>query len=110
MGLAACHNDKTPSGGDKEKDVTINFYLDFNQLNENNVYQTYSVKNGSKLTEPKKPTVDQAPMPEFTVFLGWSYKEIIEDKRDLWDFSKNKIDTIEPSFNLFGIWVAEGEK
>ena len=66
------------------------------------------MKNGSKLEAPATPT--KAPMPEFPVFLGWSYKEIINDKKDLWDFSKDTVQTDETSFNLFGIWVAQGEQ
>ncbi len=100
-----------PGGGGGDVDdgkIQINFYVDYNQLNIKNVYHTYRVKNGSKLTKPADPT--EAPMPEFPVFLGWSYKEIIDNKNDLWDFSKDTVQTEEPKFNLFGIWVAQGEQ
>ena len=96
------------SGGNTDGTITVNFYADYNQLNEKNVYVTQNVKNGAKLTKPADPT--KAPMPEFPVFLGWSYKEIIDDKKDLWDFSTDTVQTNEPSFNLFGIWVAQGEQ
>ena len=98
------------SGGGTENDgkIQINFYADYNQLNSKNVYHTYRVENGSKLTKPTDPT--EAPMPEFPVFLGWSYKEIIDNKADLWDFSTDTVQTNEPSFSLFGIWVAQGEQ
>ena len=116
LGLVACNRSSGGGsgggggngGGSEDGKIQINFYVDYNQLNSKNVYHTYRVANGSKLTKPADPT--EAPMPEFPVFLGWSYKEIIDNKADLWDFSKDTVQTIEPSFSLFGIWVAEGEQ
>lgn len=111
LGLMACNHSSGgggSSGGGDENKITVNFYADYNQLNSKNVYQTLKVNKGSKLNKPTDPK--EAPMPEFPVFLGWSYKEIIDDKKDLWDFSKDKVEVDEPIFNLFGIWVAEGEQ
>ena len=97
------------SGGGSTDDgkIQINFYADYNQIEAKNVYHTYRIENGSLLTKPADPT---APLPEFPVFLGWSSKEIIDNKADLWDFSTDKVQTDEPTFNLFGIWVAQGEQ
>ena len=121
LGLAACGNNSGggsggggsgggDSGGGTEDDgkIQINFYADFNQLNSKNVYHTYRVENGSKLTKPADPTT--APLPEFPVFLGWSVREIVDNKEDLWDFSTDVVQTEEKTFNLFGIWVAQGEQ
>ena len=114
--LAACSSSalagcKKSSGGDPDDPtdgyVTVNFYLDYNKEAAGEIYETQKVKNGSKVTEPTKPT--EAPFPEFPNFLGWSEKEIIDNKSDLWNFSKNKIKTNYSEFSLFGIWVAEGE-
>lgn len=93
----------TPTG-----QIAVNFYLDFNKVNEKEVYYTVNVKKGDKLTAPTTPT--QAPLPEFPVFLGWSKKEIVDDKKDLWNFSTDTVDTNESVFNIYGIWVAEGEQ
>lgn len=98
------------SGGGGSTDdgkIEVNFYADYNQLSAKNPCHTVRVKNGSKLTAPSTP---EAPMPEFPVFLGWSYKEIINDKKDLWNFSTDVVQTDEPTYNIFGIWVAEGEQ
>ena len=115
LSLAGCKrsssNDgpETPSGSGEEDDdsVTVNFYLDYNKINLNEVYHSQTVKRGKTVSEPPKPS--EAPSPEFPVFLGWSAKEIIDDKKDLWNFSKDKITTEYDEFEIFGIWVAEGE-
>jgi len=97
------------SGGQTDDGkIQINFYIDYNQWSAKETYYTTRVKNGSKLEAPATPT--KAPMPEFPVFLGWSKKEVIDDKKDLWNFSTDTVQTEEPIYNLFGIWVAEGEQ
>lgn len=91
-----------------EKKVTVNFYLDFNQLEAKEIYYTTEVDNGGLITSlPPTPTVSN--YPEFPVFKGWSKKEIIDDINDLWDFSKDTVVANSGTLNLFGIWVAEGE-
>ena len=116
VGLAGCKksssggNGGNNSGGGTEDDgkIQVNFYIDYNQWNAKETYYSIRVKNGSKLTAPDHPT--KAPMPEFPVFLGWSKKEVIDNKEDLWNFSTDVVGTTSQTFNLFGIWVVEGEQ
>ena len=104
--LTGCR--KSSGGGDDEDEtITVNFYHDYNQVAAGEIYDTQYVKNGSKVKEPTKPT--ESPFPEFPVFLGWSKKEVIDDKKDLWNFSKDKVKTDIDEFPIYGIWVAEGE-
>ena len=116
--LASCNNGggssgsgvtpPTSSGDIPTGYVRVYFYADFNQQMSGEYLSTVDVEKGSKVSKPDNPT---APMPDFPVFLGWSYKELINDKNDLWDFSKDVIEPTDGSnvFNLYGIWAAEGE-
>ena len=91
-----------------ERKVTVNFYLDYNQVLAGNVYFTTQVDNGSLITEkPANPT--ESNYPEFPVFKGWSNKEIIDNLDDLWNFDVDIVIGNSGTFNLFGIWVAQGE-
>ena len=89
-GLTGCNKGGGGGGGvtptPDDGKIQINFYLDYNQINTKNTYSTTRVKNGSKLKAPTTPKEKDAPLPEVPVFLGWSKKEIIDDKKDLWDF------------------------
>ena len=88
--------------------MTVTFYADYNQKIIKNIYYECTVQNGELINDkPNKPT--EAPFPEFPNFKGWSSKEIIDDDKDLWDFSTDKVISKTSSFELFGIWVAEGE-
>jgi len=117
--LVGCTNSKggQSGGGDQgggsdtpavEDEVTVNFYLDYNQKPVGNIYKKVKVARGGLITDvPANPTT---PLyPEFPVFKGWSYKELISSDEDLWDFSVDKVNTQFNSFDIFGIWVAEGE-
>lgn len=119
MCLGGCNKSSGESGGGgsgggggggqpADGKVQVDFYIDFNQWNAKETYYSVRVANGSKLTAPATPT--KAPMPEFPVFLGWSKKEVIDNKEDLWDFSTDVVETTTQTFNLFGIWVVEGEQ
>ena len=88
-------------------EVRLNLYLDYNQVDAENIYYSIIVEKGSLLVEPKKP--DTPPMPEFPVFKGWSKKEIIDDYKDLWNFKKDRVQTDAKIYRLYGIWVVEGE-
>lgn len=121
LSLSACDNggQVTPSqsggggGGDSgqtipEGYVRVTFYIDFNQMGTEEYYDRKDIAIGTAVAEPTRPT--EAPFPQFPNFAGWSAKEIIKDKNDLWNFST----TITPeeganTFSLFGIWLAEGE-
>lgn len=106
--LGACGVNPDPSPIDPTQEITVNYYLDYNQIVSKNIYLSVTVKNGSKLTKPADPTTPI--FPEFPVFKGWSSKEIIDDAKDLWDFSKNTVRVTDgTTFNLFGIWVSTGE-
>ena len=89
------------------KEIVVSFYIDFNQPNSDEVYTTQTVKSGEKVTAPETPKT--APFKEFPVFLGWSEKEIISSKDDLWNFETDTVDSDSGRFSIFGIWVAEGE-
>ena len=91
----------------KQDEVRVDFYLDYNQVDAKNIYVSYVIKKGTHVKEPKKPTTP--PMPEFPVFKGWSKKEIIDNYQDLWNFDRDVVDTLGNVFNLYGIWVCEGE-
>ena len=88
--------------------VTVNYYLDYNDTTKTGRYYSESVNAGSLLTKPTDPTT--SPQSEFPVFLGWSTKEIIDNKADLWDFSKDVVPSKSKLLSLFAIWVATGEK
>ena len=128
--LSACNNGTNPSpsgsggggGGDSSADdgkITVNFYIDFNTGNANkewtiggsdNAPETYAVQrveNGSKVSKPEDPKTP--PFSEFPVFLGWSKKEVIDNKNDLWNFDTDTINTDTKTFSLYGCWAAEGE-
>ena len=107
--MVGCHNDNKDFG--KKGDITVKFYLDFNALAMDEVYEEYLVYNNSKLKEPTKPTAEQAPLPEFPVFKGWSTKEIIDDDSDLWNFTTDKVnvDNGVTEFRLYGFWASQGE-
>ena len=90
-----------------EGEITVNFYVDFTRVNDDDIYYSYTVENGSLLTPPKE--TPKAIYPEFPVFKGWSNKEVIDDLSDIWDFSKDKIQSTSKTFKMFGIWMAEGE-
>lgn len=115
--LVGCGGNKTSSGGGnnsssiEEGDITVNFYLDYNQLAVDEIYASYKVFNNTKLTAPATPTSDMAPLPEFPVFKGWSTKQIIDDESELWDFDKDVLNLQSgvTSFRLFGFWASEGE-
>ena len=88
--------------------VTVNFFLDYNDVSVTGRYYRCQVNAGSLITDvPPKPTTP--PMPEFPTFLGWSKKEVINDSKDLWDFSKDIVPSKSTVLNLYGIWVAQGE-
>ena len=108
VGMAAMVITGCKGNNKNNQKITVNFYLDYNEITANEVYYTYEIKNGSKLKEPTKPS--EGTFPEFPVFKGWSHKEIIDNDADLWNFSKDEVNLEKGSvFNMFGIWVAEGE-
>ena len=91
-----------------ERKVTVNFYLDYNQVAAGKIYFTTEVDNGGLILEqPANPT--EAPYPEFPVFKGWSAKEIINNENELWNFATDKVVTNQGTFSIYGFWVAEGE-
>ena len=109
--MVGCHNNNNGGGSQGEGDITVKYYLDFNALAMNDIYEEVLVFNNSKLKEPKRPTAEQAPLPEFPVFKGWSTKEVIDDDSDLWNFATDKVnvDSGTTEFRLYGFWASEGE-
>ena len=93
---------------DETLDITVNFYIDFNNTHYKSRYYQTTVKNGSLITDiPANPS---APSSDFPVFKGWSEKEVTDDyAKDIWDFSVKKVqqESNSPTLNLYGIWAAQ---
>ena len=106
MSVTGCSGDDDDKSEKLPENVVVTFYIDFNQPNSDESYATQTIKQGEKVTAPETPT--EAPFPEFPVFLGWSEKEIIQSKNDLWNF-ETTITSKSGTFSIYGIWVAEGE-
>lgn len=94
--------------------VTVNFYVDYNFKLQGVVYATQYVKFGGYVTKPADPTTPFHS--DFTKFLGWSMKEIVDDwTADEFKFSNTTKQstvqitkanaTTETPFDLFGIWA-----
>ncbi len=114
--LAACTGGTTSSSSAQSSSaapyvgtVKVYFYIDFTQPDSGEYYDMKEIQNGNVVAAPSNPTTPK--FEEFPVFLGWSEKELISSKDDLWDFSKDivNISEGETSFSLYGIWVAQGE-
>ena len=106
MSVTGCGGDDEDSGEKLPENVVVTFYIDFNQPNSDESYATQTIKQGEKVTAPATPT--EAPFKEFPVFLGWSQKEVIQSKDDLWNFDST-ITSKTGTFSIYGIWVAKGE-
>ena len=88
--------------------VTVRFYTDYNHTESADILLEYVSANGELLTQkPANPTTSY--YEEFTVFKGWSEKPIIDDDKDLWDFSTDVVASHTGVLRIFGIWVATGE-
>ena len=114
LALTACvkkNNDGGDDGDDDEPTCLVKFYTSYNAYDEDQKltpYHQVEVKRGKKITDVPADPVSE--YPEFPVFKGWSEKEIIDNLDDLWDFDSDVVNTTKSTFNLFGIWVAEGEQ
>lgn len=95
---------------DEDKDVTIYFFLDYNNVDEEDTTGTkllakfnwyQNVPLASCPDVPKNPTTPSDPA--FPYFVGWSNHTIIDSKDDLWDMEK---DIVGSSYHLYlyGIW------
>ena len=108
-GCSNTNNDSSGNSGDiPEGYVRVFYYVDFNQPDSGEVYYTHDYELGSKIDKPETPSV---PDPAYPVFLGWSYKEVIDNKDDLWNFDTDTLTMPYGGnmFNIYGIWVAAGE-
>lgn len=112
-GLAACKpstNPSIPSESESEEELPpmlVNFYSDYNHVDESKPYYTYRWYDTVPLEEI--PPTPECPTPGYPVFLGWSKKPIIDDKADLWNFETDAAPLGTYYLALYGIWVAEGE-
>lgn len=107
IGMTACFGGGGNSGnGDWDGKIEVTFYQDYNQIRIKEVYTSYRVKNHTKLKKPDDPK--ESYYPDFPVFIGWSTKEIVDSKEDLWNFDKDKLDVADnvKEFTLFGQWIA----
>lgn len=109
-------NVKESGGGeDDDKDVTIYFFLDFNNIDEDDETGTKLIKkfdwySDKPISEagalvPADPT--SCPDPAFPNFIGWSDHTLIDTKNDLWNLTTDTV--IERAGNtdylyLYGIW------
>lgn len=93
---------------DPTLDVTVNFYIDYNNTHYKLRYYQTTVKNGSLITDvPANPT---APSEDFPVFKGWSTKEITDDyENDIWNFATDRVQQASTNLVLdfYGIWAAQ---
>lgn len=119
LSLAGCQRDNGSSQNSSEPtsssepidtnmDVTVNFYVDYNNTHYKLRYYQTTVKNGSLITNvPNTPT---ALSEDFPVFKGWSTKEITDDyANDLWNFATDKVEqpSNAPVLDFYGIWAAQ---
>ncbi len=111
LAFASCqkkeNQDSSPSIPLYEDEVTVNFYPDFTSTLSTDIFYTVTLNNGDLLPVP--PGTPAQKFPELPVFKGWSDKEVIDDLNDLWDFKKDKLQSPTQIFNMYGIWMAEGE-
>lgn len=97
-------------GEDDDKNVTIYFFLDYNNVDPDDTsgkkllaefkwYQNVPLKDA-----PIPPTPTEPSDPAFPVFMGWSDHTIIDQKEDLWDMNT---DVVSGSYHLYlyGIWT-----
>ena len=118
---SGCSNTNNDSNSEEEVPdgkVKVTFYVDLNATNNPEVtwrtqntgvpYSSVIIDQDTKVAKPADPTT--APQAEFPVFLGWSHKETIDNKEDLWNFDTDIVSSSEGKyFSLYGIWVAAGE-
>lgn len=123
-GIIASANKKTAQcfvtvseGEDEDKNVDVFFYLDYNNVDEDDPnkllasfkwYQNVPLKGCKDI--PADPDSSMASDPAFPYFIGWSSHTIIDSKDDLWDMD-NDVITGTYHIVLYGIWsdVPKGE-
>lgn len=102
-------------GGDDDKDVTIYFFLDYNNIDEDDetgqkLIKSFPWYSDKPISEsglvPADPT-GLCPDPAFPYFIGWSAHTLIDTKDDLWNISTDTV--IDRAGNtdylyLYGIW------
>lgn len=105
--LASCNNSggtesSSGEGPIPEGYIRVYFYRDFSQPDSGEYLSYQDVKPGSKIKKPADPT----PLfTEFPVFLGWSYKEVIKDTGDLWNFDTDVVVPLEEGANTYEIYA-----
>jgi hypothetical protein len=104
--LSSCTSSKNESEDDY-KPLLVNFFTDYNHVDEKNPYHTYRWYELKPLEEV--PPTPECPTEGFPIFLGWSEKPIIDSKEDLWDFEIDTAKMGQYYLALYGIWVADGE-
>ena len=109
-------NVRGAGGGEEDdgKDVTIYFFIDYNNIDENDETGTKLIKSfpwyGDRPIQesglvPADPTV--ALDPAFPNFIGWSAHTIIDQKSDLWVMDKDTVYDRAGNTDylfLYGIW------
>lgn len=97
-------------GSDEDKDVDVFFYLDYNNVDEedsNKLIASFKWYQNVPLIGcpdiPQDLDSSLASDPAFPYFIGWSSHTIIDSKDDLWDI-ENDVISGTYHMNLYGIW------
>lgn len=91
--------------GDRDPDVEIYFFIDFNNYDLNEPYAKIDWYSEVPLTQEVLPaTPTTAPDPAFPYFAGWSDHTIIDTKEDLWDLATDVVPLGVYFLALYGIW------
>lgn len=109
-----CHVTVLGSGQQGDKDYTIYFYIDYNNVDPKDntkllaSFDWYYDRPFSESGQVPTVTNDMALDPAFPYFIGWSAHPIIDSKEDLWDLTKDTVadlPMVSYSVVLYGQWM-----
>ena len=91
-----------------ETNLTIYFYVDYNNVDIDNPYATLEWYTDVPLGTENMPAAPTSiPDPAFPVFKGWSDHTIIDDLADLWNFETGVVPVGTFVYVMYGIWFDE---
>ena len=111
---AQCHVSVVGSGQQGDKDYTIYFYIDYNNVDPKDntkllaSFDWYYDRPFSESGQVPTVTNDMALDPAFPYFIGWSAHPIIDTKEDLWDLNNDTVadlPMVSYSVILYGQWM-----